>query len=253
MILRMKSLLSFGLILVASIGVFSPVMAQDGEWVYSTKFVCGFQVGDIPLLSDEDPFPHAYEALKPGNYATTVNIFNATPFVQKLYPQISYKNKEGKFVVIPLYDAEVSIKPYQTPCVPCGDIVDAIRTYTGDVLSGEAFEGIVFIRSKNQAWDVRTVNTYASQNAFERHLVWGLNQNGSIAVVRTFTPVLIPGGSVVFPINFQVFDIAGSGAGGLGLGASIDVNYVDPRFVDFELVSPKRSGTETVTPQGPID
>lgn len=39
------------------------------------KFNCGFYPGSIPLLSDPNPIA-VYEDFKPGNYATAINLFN---------------------------------------------------------------------------------------------------------------------------------------------------------------------------------
>jgi hypothetical protein len=99
--------------LAAALAVSGPVRAQmTTNSVYTVKFVCGTQ-SPIPRLN-----PPSEPPVKPGNYATTINIegLNAT----SVTTTVSVAN--GSSVAGPGY----SLAPNQTVDITCADISSAV-------------------------------------------------------------------------------------------------------------------------------
>ncbi|MEM7351735.1 MAG: hypothetical protein AAF657_13140, partial [Acidobacteriota bacterium] len=68
---------------------------------YPGKLVCGYEIGDVPLLSDPTPLtpPQKYENFKPGNYATAFNVLNLNATQQTVSFLLTLDNA-GPFLVL---------------------------------------------------------------------------------------------------------------------------------------------------------
>ena len=214
--------------LVLTIGVLmlAAVFPADAQTtIYPTKYVCGFQPGNVTLLSDPNPnLLDDYVDVKPGNYATTVNAVNLCLTPQLLYPFVTDDEYGGPFALPP-----VTVQPFQAFEEACPVIRGALPP---DGPLG-VIKGYTLFLTASDCFEVTGVYTYESQNAFERHVLWGLQDNGAPGVVISPSwgvgPIL---GSIPDPVPNPGLDppvIAGSGAGGLGLGASIDLERSNPR------------------------
>lgn len=222
---------ALGLALILLAGLATEATAQPVAQVYPVKFVCGYETGDVPLLSNPDPFPHKYEELKPGNYATLINVLNVDFTVQ----QLSFTPAVVIDGLGPIgFPVATTLAPLELDQIGCPEILSALTPFLPAPPVGEVFEGyVVLIVPPNDPLQVDAVYTYESKDAFDKHIVWGLGEDG---VLLDFVLRLLFGGAKIgeFPpvvSDVVVRDIAASGAGGLGLGASIDVERVLPRDI----------------------
>ena len=181
---------------------------------YPGKVVCGFEQGNVPLLNDPTPLtpPRPYENFKPGNYATVFNVLNLNPTQQMVTFVLTLQNFQPVTIFILPVNAFSSIE------IGCEEIFNPFIP----PLVGQRFEGMLIPVTNNSSFVVDAVYTFESQNAFERHVVyedgiatWSFGRSLD-DILRDFNP----------PTGF--FIEAASGAGGLGLGASIDVVRIDP-------------------------
>ena len=214
-----RLLVGVSLVLSALVLTTIPAQAQSIDFfrLYPVKFVCGYEQGDIPIASNDKP--GKYEELKPGNYATVINILNATISEKTVYIYVARANDTLRFMTA------ISIPALQTRKIGCPHIARTIGES-----SGRAFEGMVELFATNDHFEVWSVLTYATLEAFERHRVYGFNdKDQTISPIRSegSGPASLPG-----PVLAGSTDVAGSGAGGMGLGGSIDVEEVPPRLLN---------------------
>ncbi len=215
------------------------IEAQQTAFVWLPKFVCGYQTGNVPLLNNLNPpiSSQTYEDFKPGNYATTINVINtsASSNTVVVYATLT----RGVAPVSVFVTANTLPGIFLPPGAPafsidCRDIVGALP----NAPAGTLFEGYLWVFGVigDLTLQVDGVYTYESQNAFERHLVYGLDEQGVVSVIGEIQNLTLAG--INDPIKADVFDegaidIAASGAGGLGLGASIDVERCEPVEVNL--------------------
>ena len=91
--------------------------------VYSVKFICGTQV---PITNQKPPVE---PPVKPGNYATAVNIqnFHSQQAVH-MTKRAVIANPENKPAGLVGQPREVGLKPFQALEVDCADIVTLLRS-----------------------------------------------------------------------------------------------------------------------------
>jgi|GEM_PF-4337728 len=217
------------------IAIAAPASAQTT--VYPVKFVCGFVDGNIRILDDSEltPDSQGYEDLKPGNYATLVNIFHSGLNNERV--QVWAKARGQRAVSLNSLDAI----PFATLDVGCVDIATALGFSLGPEL-----EGWLLLFTTSDEYSVSPVYTYASQNGFVDHRYHQVRANGMqqfFGGEPVFNPFdgYIPSGIGMAPVSLPETGIQGAvvatGAGGLGLGASIDVETVDAVTLSVELTS----------------
>lgn len=196
--------------------------------LYGCKIVCGFQRGNVRLLNDNGPFPsnHQFEDLKPGNYATTCNLFNhdLSAGAQQVFP---YLAREGAGLI---FLGTVTVASLNAGAIGCVDVVANLPPPVPPI-----FEGYLTLFTLDPDFKVDSVHTFESQNAFERHVLWQYNPFGPFGILFQSLGLSIP--RITGPLagggNLGLQELAGTGAGGLGLGASIDVEEV--RRIDIDL------------------
>jgi len=208
------------LVALASLVTAAPAEAQTIH-LYACKVVCGYQPGNVRLLNDTGPVPSPppFEDLKPGNYATTCNLFNHDLSAPS-QPVFPYLAVEGGGLI---FLGTVNVGFLNANAYGCRDIVANLPFTPPGV-----FEGYLTLFTLDPDFDVKAVYTFESQNAFERQLLWQFNQFGAFGLafqslgltLPRITAPLAPGGA----LGAQW--ATASGAGGLGLGASIDVEAV---------------------------
>lgn len=201
--------------------------------VWLPKFVCGYQLGDVRLLSDNSPLTTAYESFKPGNYATTINITNTSLQNRTVYSIALVTvpiTDPTQPVVTPAISVPVLVPQPLLPLTPslfaagvtgtmeinCSNIAAALVA-NGLPATGQVFEGnlLLFNNAGDSSLQVTAVATFESKDSFREHRVTPVETHG------TGEP---PGPQIVY---------VGSGAGGMGLGASIDIETYDPITVDL--------------------
>lgn len=218
--LRPVAVLAVVLIAMASFAT-APAAAQLTEiHLFTCKVVCGFQLGNVRLLNDTSPLNQPYENLKPGNYATTCNLYNydiSAPD-QTILPYLAVKG-------VPLFFlGAFTIPALDAGAFGCIEIVNAIVPPP----TGFAFEGYLTFYTFSPNIRVDGVHTYSSQNAFKEHYIWAVDAFGQL--IRVSGSLGLTVGAITSFVNlagdFVESQFAASGAGGLGLGASIDIeNY----------------------------
>jgi hypothetical protein len=109
-----------GLVLAYPQGAWANGKATEQSFVYSVKFLCGIQPQKVSAPPAEPP-------VKPGNYATAINIHNFhqgvnAPFCKKavLAPQEPVAGKPGNF-------RNLLLPPDSAMEVDCSDIVDNLQ------------------------------------------------------------------------------------------------------------------------------
>lgn len=209
-----------GLVWVVA-SVAEPAAAQ--LFSYPAKFVCGFELGDVRLLSDTSPLQLEYEQLKPGNYATLINLLNNTLTDQTVTAFLVTQETNGQFP-----GATFPLASFSTFRFGCPEIAAILGPIFPVPLTGQVIEGYAVFVANTPNLRVDDVFTFESKDAFKEHLVWVLDEDGQIKAVN-----LVQGGFKLGPfppieLPFFPSDIAASGAGGLGVGASIDVEHVEP-------------------------
>lgn len=224
---RLGVALALAALALAGAGAAAPAEAQTLSF-FGCKIVCGFERGNIRLLNDTGPSPanEPFEDLKPGNYATTCNIFNYDIFTAS-QPVFPYLAREGAGLV---FLGTVDVPALNTAAIGCIDVAANLPAPPPTI-----YEGYLVLFTTSTSFRTDSVHTYASQNAFERHVLWQYNPFGAwgilfqslgLSLPRITTP-LVGGGA------FGSQHLTGTGAGGLGLGASIDVEEV--RRIDIDL------------------
>lgn len=195
--------------------------AQQTAFFFPSKTVCGYQPGNVPLLNDPYPNPNPYyEHVKPGNYATTFNVLNYNLTGNQ---SVSFYWSAPGQPLAPL--ATLPSPIITTIQFGCPEIA----AFLGNPNQGFFFEGYLIIVVPNANFKVSGVYTFESQNAFERHILWWLNPDGTVTRTQavhhdSLSEINGPVADVVQPAEAR--DIAASGAGGLGLGASIDIEWM---------------------------
>lgn len=178
-------------------GIFTPVPIPAAKpIVYAAKFVCGPQTTPATGIGQTV----SYAALQPGNYATALNVL---PFVEDRLGIEVHASMDGN-PLNPLVRRFPFTRALNTYTVTCEDILDGF----GVSVSNEAYEGFLYIERSKPDLEVQAVYTYASRDQFSDWL--GVDTNGNVVE------------------NPEVNLISIGGAGGLGLGASIDVERVEP-------------------------
>lgn len=239
----------FGLVLgtLALVALASLVAAAPAEGqtihLFGCKVVCGFQPGNVRLLNDPGPFPAFTppEDLKPGNYATTCNIFNydISAGTQTVLPYLAVEG--GGLIFL----GTVTVGALNANAYGCRDIVASLPAPP----PGPVFEGYLTLFTFDPDFRVDSVHTFESQNAFERQLVWQYNPFGPINILLQSLGLTLP--RITNPIGFAGVlgrqEATASGAGGLGLGASIDVEEV--RRIDINLGTASDEERERLPPE----
>lgn len=213
------------------------VAAQAQVTGYPGKIVCGFQPGNVPLLNDPTPLipAHPYENFKPGNYATVFNVLNLNGNEEDVYFLFAAGNTQHFRLSMVTIGAFTSV---QFGC-------DFFNRYLSSSL-GLRFEGMLIPVAGNSNFVVDAVYTFESQNAFERHVIyedgtstWTFGQTLD-EILATFSP----------PASSSFVVEAASGAGGLGLGASIDVERLEPVTIVSTIVEQAADGSQLVLGDG---
>jgi len=219
--LRPVAVLALALVAVGSFAT-APAAAQLTEiHLFTCKVVCGYQLGNVRLLNDPSPLNRPYENLKPGNYATTCNLYNydiSAPD-QTILPYLAVKG-------VPLFFlGAFTIPALDAGAFGCIEIANAIVPPP----TGFAFEGYLTFYTFSPNIRVDGVHTYSSQNAFKEHYIWALDVFGQVVKVAESLGLTVGAITSFVDLAGEVMEIqffAASGAGGLGLGASIDIeNY----------------------------
>ena len=173
-----------------------PVTQVIDPYVYIAKFVCGPQAIPATRIGQITN----YSALQPGNYATALNILTLIDNQPSISVYASMDDHNGNPLVVQLPISRV----FETHTVTCDEILSALGVNVGP----EAYEGFLYISRRQSDLDVQVVYTFASRDSFNEFR--GVDNNGNVVV------------------NPEVGIISIGGAGGLGLGASIDVERVKP-------------------------
>ncbi|MEM1203085.1 MAG: hypothetical protein AAGN66_07635 [Acidobacteriota bacterium] len=200
------------------------VAASAQTYIYPAKYVCGYRPGNVTLLNDPQPNLDHYEDVKPGNYATTVNIVNLDLSDQVVFRYVVWDDDPGSPYPLPAQ----GLGPFQAAETSCSEIRGALPP---DAPLG-VIKGYVVLLTISDCFRVNDIFTFESQNAFERHVVWGFNPFDRFANIfeersQTIPELVTPLPNFVQPLQWQF--ATSSGAGGLGLGASIDVEVVEPK------------------------
>lgn len=209
----------------------TPLSAQNYSTVYPVKFVCGYVNGNVPMLASPSLGGHLiYEDLKPGNYATVVNGFHTQLASDRLE---AWAVADG---LGPVQVRSLTFSAFETFDIGCPEIMTALGQSNGLIAEGWL---LLFASAPN--FNVKPVYTYSSQNAFWDHELWQIdnfnrailvNDPACIPLYPSFFPPIFfaPCGMVIPPVPVGPPSIpgltVGTGAGGLGLGASIDVEEV---------------------------
>lgn len=168
--------------------------------VYSAKFVCGPQTKPATSTGQATTFA----ALQPGNYATALNILPLGGGLPEIEVFASMHGSAGN----PSVTRVTVTQAFETHTLACEEIINAFGVTARD----EAYEGFLYITRSRADLDVQAVYTYASRDSFQFKEFRGVDELGNV---------------VVEP-ETGIFSIGGAGGGGLGLGASIDVERVVP-------------------------
>ena len=227
--MQLKKLLFVSAVALLAFG-FAPAQAQVFNSIYPTKVACGFVPGNVPPLAGQQPFvgiqPNTDRDQEPGHYATIVNVLQ-TQFANNSV--VAFFVQDGQpGVGIPLNTAVLGA--FRSLDVGCTDIAPFIG-----LGGGAPFEGWLVIAATQPTLEVSPVYTFESQNGFAEHRVHQVLQGGQRLQLLNVPPanpfdLFVPGG-VAFVLQLalqtQAGDVHVSGAGGLGVGASIDVETVD--------------------------
>ncbi len=174
--------------------------------VYAAKFVCGAQTQAAIQIGQTV----AFADLEPGAYATALNIFS----LSQGQPQIDvYASVHGS-AFDPLVAQFSSPRAFETHTVVCNDIMQVVPPNPRG--TGEVVEGFLYITRRQPDLDVQAVYTYANREKFEFDKWRGVTSDGYVVPVPEED------------IAGDLISIGGAGGGGLGLGASIDVERIAP-------------------------
>ncbi len=178
-------------------GVLKPLPSVTVKPVlYAAKFVCGPQLRAATGIGQTLRFA----AVEPGHYATALNIL---PLINGS-PSIDIYAAMEDSVVNPLV-AHFSISgAYRMYTVTCEEILASFGVSVVD----EAYEGFLYVERRQPDLEMQAVYTYASRDEFTDWL--GVDQKGNVVA------------------NPEIGLKSIGGAGGLGLGASIDVERIEP-------------------------
>ena len=175
---------------------FVPTTLVIDPFVYIAKFVCGPQAIPATRIGQITN----YSALQPGNYATALNVLTLRDNQPSINVYASMDGHTGNPLVVQLPISRV----FETHTVTCDEILSALGVNVGT----EAYEGFLYISRRQSDLDVQAVYTFASRDSFQEFR--GVDYNGNVV------------------INPEVGITSIGGAGGLGLGASIDVERIKP-------------------------
>ncbi len=230
---RQRLALTFLPACMLALGAATTAQAQI---IYPAKFVCGFETGLIPFLTGDNTFqpgPDSYEMFKPGNYATVVNMWNRLNIQQAVLTA----------AVVTFEDAAGNVFSFAAP-LPIQFIapLGALRYHCGHIAA--AINAL--LNPPDSAKDVDAVYTYAAEHGFALYLFLGSSGAFTGTNLQSFAETL----STLFSrLDFgeggPLEAIGGAGAGGLGLGASIDVEPIDP----VDLTNPN---APTIGPAAPM-
>jgi hypothetical protein len=153
----MKALTVLTILTLALVGVCTPAYAQNRLFIYSVKFLCGLQTTAPSSPPSEPP-------VKPGNYATAINIHNFHPTATVEFRKkavVANPEREPRGPISPF--KVDSLGPNQALEVDCTDIVGLFPppTATNGGLSLPSFvKGFVEIVSPRQ---LNVVGVYTAQ------------------------------------------------------------------------------------------
>lgn len=238
---RSRLALVFGLALLLGLGT----VAAEAQTLhlYACKVVCGYQKGNVKLLNDTSNTPTGFEDLKPGNYATVCNMFNHDIFAAS-QPVFPYLAVDGGGLI---FLGQINVGVLNAAAYGCPRIVANLPAPPTIPI----FEGYLTLFTTSPNFKVDEVNTFESQNAFERHALWAFLIGGPFRLAARVHNLSIP--RITSPLAFGAGFLnpnellTSSGAGGLGLGASIDVEEV--RRVDINLTATTPEDQERIPPE----
>ncbi len=170
-------------------------------YLYATKFVCGQQLNAGVQIGQDV----TYAALEPGVYSTALNILT----LKRDAPGIAVRASMDGFAPVTVASQLSSASAFDTHTLTCDEILDA---FNAKQPGRDAYEGFLYLQRQRPDLRVDTVYTYASQD--EEEVLWGVTEKGN--VIR----------------NPETNVISVGGGKGIGLGASIDIERVDPVNLD---------------------
>lgn len=168
--------------------------------VYSAKFICGPQTKPATAIGQITTFA----PLQPGNYATALNVLPLLNNLPAIEVFVAMNGVPGN----PLVKQFTPSQAFETFTLGCDEILKSLAV----TVNNEAYEGFLYITRMRPDLDVQAVYTYASRDVFEFMEFRGVDKKGNV---------------VINP-EVGVTSIGGAGGGGLGLGASIDVERIEP-------------------------
>lgn len=173
--------------------------------LYLAKFVCGFQDGQTPPqlnrgLGGGIPLPNqsapVFRGFQPGSYSTTLNLFNTSSGTARFSV---FASIDG--VATTPNVATVSLGTFRSRQIGCDEIAGRVAPLIpGGLINGDLVEGFLYIQRTRKDLDAQVVYSYSSIDAFHEFR----GDDGLVA------------------------GTGAAGAGGLGLGASIDVERITP-------------------------
>ncbi len=187
------------------------------SFVYAAQFVCGYVQGATPPQANSPgatvpaPLPDDFQ---PGSYATALNLFNPSFRSVANIRMFASVADGGTTPVGP----PITLAAFRTEKITCQDIVrDVARLIPGNLANGEVVEGFLYTTRPADDLEMQAVYTYSTKDGFKEFL--GVDDAGFVV------PVAGREAETEFPL------ISIGGAGGLGLGGSIDVEKITPRKV----------------------
>lgn len=179
------------------VGVFVPDIRLNLQpYLYATKFVCGQQLNPGIQIGQTV----RYAALEPGVYSTALNMLT----LKQGIPGITVSASMDGYAPVPVATQLSGATAFDTHTVTCDDILQAFNVPPG----ADAYEGFLYVQRQRPDLRIDAVYTYASRERFQEFR--GVDLNGNVVV----NPEL------------GVYSIGG--AGGLGVGASIALQRVEP-------------------------
>lgn len=170
-------------------------------YLYATKFVCGQQLNAGVQIGKTV----TYSALEPGVYSTALNILT----LKRDAPDIGVHASMDGIAPVTVATQLSSDAAFDTHTVTCDDILEAFNMKNP---GRDAYEGFLYVRRQRPDLRIDSVYTYASQ--YEEEVLWGVTPNGNVVRNPEFNVTSVGGGK------------------GVGLGASIDIQRVDPVNLD---------------------
>lgn len=208
----------------------SPALwAQTANTLFPIKFVCGHSAGTVPSQRTGAAPNSLFRILQAGNYSTAVNILHN----QLTADVVSFFAIAEGYNGVPVIN-QLNMAAFESTTVICPEIQGAFG------ISAETeVEGWLIMAASSPDFSVEVVYTYANYERFIDHRYRQVT-GPSVPFFTLFpqgpedTTLITPGLPIVpLPVATPAnpsgdYAVAGSGAGGAGIGASIDVEKVEP-------------------------